>query len=261
MTTSLQPDQPLDETPSSRSSLKRFFLRGLILLLPTLITLWLLVKAVGFLYINMIRHTTRLIGWTFSRVGLYPSETYWVDNGQVHMTWALRVPSEVISWTLCVSLVILAGIIFSSFLGRRLWLAAENMLMRLPPMRFIYPYVKQVTDFFFTKRAVGYHQVVAIEYPRKGCWSLGFVTGRAFSAIERKLDTECLSIFVPSSPTPMTGYVVFVPKDDVIYLSLSIEDAFKMIISGGVIKPELLVEQEGSPSGELTHLPEGPRVP
>jgi uncharacterized membrane protein len=111
-------------------------------------------------------------------------------------------------------------------------------------MRFIFPYVKQVTDFLFNERAVGSRQVVAVEYPRPGVLSIGFVTGRAFAAVEKRLGAESLVVFVPCSPTPMTGYIIFVRKDEVVYLPMSMEEALKTLASGGVIKPEML--QEGA---------------
>lgn len=239
MTHPLPSPRPLPPQTTTRSPIQKFFLRGLFLLLPTLVTVWILVKAVGFLQDNAVKHVTRLIAWSLFRAGLFSLEAY-EQHGP-----GLWLPSQVTAWVLCLLVVVFVGIVFGNFIGRRIWAAAENALMRLPPMRFIYPFVKQLTDFFSTDRRVGFQKVVAVEYPRKGIYSLGFVTGKAFPDIERKLNGECLSVFIPSSPTPMTGYLIFVLKADVIELPITMEEALKLVISGGVIKPECM--KDGSP--------------
>lgn len=229
-----------------KSPLKRFFLRGVVLLLPTIITVWILVMVLSFLHKNLISHATRLVAWAFSLTGLFDPSAFQVVGGETYIAPSLRYPSLGVAWLICLGLVTFIGMVFGSFIGHRIWLAVENSIMRLPPIRFVYPYVKQIIDFLFSKRALGFRQVVAVEYPRKGVYSLGFVTGRAFTEIDERLQSECLSIFIPSSPTPMTGYVVFVPKDDVIYLPMTIDEALRMTVSAGVVKPELSFRSTGS---------------
>jgi len=232
-----------DRDPSTRPGrrrtgpLKRFFLRGLVLLLPTIITLWVLAKIVNFLQHNVIGHVARVVAWLLHMTAVFGPEAYRLTPAGPRVEPGLWYPSLGIAWLVCLGFVAFVGMVFGSFVGHRVWVAVENALMRLPAVRFVYPYVKQVTDFVFSERTIGFRQVVAVEYPRKGIYSLGFVTGRAFPALDRARGVECLSIFVPSSPTPMTGYVIFVPKDEVIYLPLTIDEALKMTVSGGVIKP------------------------
>jgi uncharacterized membrane protein len=109
--------------------------------------------------------------------------------------------------------------------------------MRFPIIRFIYPLFRQVTDFVFSERRLQFQTVVAIEYPRRGIWSIGFLTGHGFDAIERRVGQRLVSVFVPSSPTPMTGYLVFIPEEDVRPISITVEEAFRLVLSGGVIRP------------------------
>jgi uncharacterized membrane protein len=109
--------------------------------------------------------------------------------------------------------------------------------MRFPVIRFVYPMIRQMTDFVFSERKVHFRSVVAIEYPRKGTWTIGFLTGRGFEALEKKTTAGLVAVFVPSSPTPVTGWVVFVAEQDVIQLDITVDDALRLMISGGVILP------------------------
>ena len=87
--------------------------------------------------------------------------------------------------------------------------------------------------------------MVAIEYPRRGVWAVGFLTGGGFTALDAEVKANLVTVFIPSSPTPMTGYVVFIPADEVVALSITVEEAFRMIISGGVIKPGQKIPRVG----------------
>ena len=113
------------------------------------------------------------------------------------------------------------------------------MLHRVPVFRAVYPYVKQVTDFLVGSGEPKTHfsDVVAVEYPRKGLWSVGLVTGDTMATIQDQADQSCITVFVPSSPTPFTGYVITVPKDDTIDLPITIDQALRFTVSGGVIIP------------------------
>ncbi|MHC4584248.1 MAG: DUF502 domain-containing protein, partial [Planctomycetota bacterium] len=104
----------------------------------------------------------------------------------------------------------------------------------------VYPYVKQVTDFLFAheeKGKIPFSRVVAVEYPRKGIWSLGLVTGSGLNKVVDNVRKEFLTILIPTSPTPFTGFVIMVPKKQTIDLDMTIEEAFRFTVSGGVIAP------------------------
>jgi len=129
------------------------------------------------------------------------------------------------------------GRFVASFIGRFVWRLAEKALMRAPLVKQIYPNVKQVTDFFLSDRKVDFSRVVAVEYPRKGVWSLGLVTGPGMRTVSEATNSDLLTIFVPSSPTPVTGYTVTVRRDEVIDLPLTIDEALRFTVSGGVVVP------------------------
>ena len=111
--------------------------------------------------------------------------------------------------------------------------------MNTPLLKQVYPYIKQVTDFFLTQgeKKKMFSRVVAVEYPRKGIWSIGLVTGKGLKKVIDKEEKELLSVFIANTPTPVTGFVIMVPNDEVIDLDMPIEEAFKFIVSAGVITP------------------------
>jgi uncharacterized membrane protein len=131
------------------------------------------------------------------------------------------------------------GRFVASFIGRGVWATIEQALTRTPFIRQIYPSAKQVTDFLLHQHKVDFSRVVAIEYPRKGVWSIGLVTGSGMRTLHEKLASDLLTVFIPSSPTPVTGYTITVHRDEVIDLPLSIDEAFRFTVSGGVLVPPL----------------------
>lgn len=130
------------------------------------------------------------------------------------------------------------GRIVTVRIGRWMWTKLETgVLAKVPVVSNVYSSVKQVTDFFLTERTVSYNRVVAVEYPRKGIWSIGFVTGEGMREIAEATGDPMLSILMPTSPMPMTGFTVTIPKKDVIDLDLTIDQAFQFCLSCGVLIP------------------------
>lgn len=113
----------------------------------------------------------------------------------------------------------------------------SGVLAKVPVVSNVYSSVKQVTDFFFTERTVSYNQVVAVEYPRKGIWSIGFVTSSGMQEIADHAGEPMVSLLMPTSPMPMTGFTVTVPRNEVIELDLTIDQAFQFCLSCGVLVP------------------------
>lgn len=147
---------------------------------------------------------------------------------------------DLIGLIIAIILFYFAGALVSNVIGRQLKLRGEKIIDRVPLIRRVYPAVKQVTDFFFgdnEEDKMKFNRVVAVEYPRKGLYSVGLVTGDTMQSIETAMGEPCLTVFVPSSPTPFTGYVITVPQKDTIDLGISIEDALKFAVSGGVLVP------------------------
>ncbi len=150
------------------------------------------------------------------------------------------------SYFLLNAVAVILIIVLIYFLGRfvtaRLggWIVHRvetNLLGRLPVVRSVYGSVKQVTDFLFSEAQVEYRRVVAIEYPRRGIWSLGLVTGESMLDITTAVGEPCISILVPSSPMPVTGYTMSVPRSEVLDLDITVDHAFQFCISCGVLVP------------------------
>ncbi len=118
------------------------------------------------------------------------------------------------------------------------------LLLDIPFLKQVYPSVKQMTDFLLAhdKKEKIFSRVVAVEYPRKGIWSIGLVTGSGIKSIQKDKDEEYLSILIPTSPTPFTGFVIMVPKKETIELDITIEQAIRFTVSGGVITPSVHLE-------------------
>ncbi len=135
--------------------------------------------------------------------------------------------------------IVFAGMFGKNVLGRKLISFSEALMIRIPLVKQIYITVKQISETVFSKStATAFKQVVMIEYPRKGLYQLGFITGNGALEIESLTGEEILNIFVPTTPNPTSGMLVILPKSDVIVLEMSVEDAIKMILSGGVIIPQ-----------------------
>ncbi len=131
----------------------------------------------------------------------------------------------------------LIGNFIAAGIGHVSWNMFERGVLTLPLIRNVYGSVKQVTDFMFTEKELEFNRVVAIEYPRKGIWSVGFVTGESFQDIHAAANEPVLSILVPTSPAPVTGYTINCRKSEVLDLDMTIDQAFQFTISCGVVVP------------------------
>jgi uncharacterized membrane protein len=246
-----------------------YFFRGLAALLPTILTIWLFVQFYVFVQekvssrINrgVVKVAVALLDWyptvneeqkkayaitqepelqtnpeALSRriqdkdvikgSRIREAEKYWVEG-----------PGQITGFIVALIAVCVLGAFLASMVGRTLWRMFERALIRMPLVRKVYPYIKQVTDFLLTKKGLSFNEVVALQYPRKDVWSVGLVTGKGLKKISETERKEFLTVFVPTSPTPFTGYVIMTPKDETIALDMTIEEAMRFTISGGVITP------------------------
>jgi uncharacterized membrane protein len=147
--------------------------------------------------------------------------------------------------------VIVVGAGLASVLGRTLWRTIEKFIMNTPFLRQVYPYIKQITDFLLKpeEQEKLFSRVVLVEFPRKGLWAIGMVTGPGIKKIVDKEEKKFLTVFIAHAPSPITGFVVLVPKDEVIDAGMTIEEALRFIVSGGVISPlreQPVLSQAGS---------------
>jgi uncharacterized membrane protein len=133
--------------------------------------------------------------------------------------------------------LILTGAVTAGFLGR-LWLrVSERILARMPIIRGIYSAVKQILETVLAQQSKAFRDVVLVEYPRRGIWAIAFVTGRTEGEVQNVTEDDCINIFLPTTPNPTSGFLLFVPKTDLVYLSMGVEEAIKMVISGGIVTP------------------------
>lgn len=133
--------------------------------------------------------------------------------------------------------VLIFGYLASGFLGRRLVRGLDRAMKAIPVVRSVYPYTKQLVDFFLSDTEIEFDSVVAVPYPSPGLWSIGLVTGSGLKSLRERERRSMLSCFIPTSPMPMTGYTVFVCARDVVPLSLSVDEALRITVSGGVLVP------------------------
>ena len=209
---------------------KIYFFRGLAALLPTILTIWLLVQFCLFVQNNVSSRINLLIVKAILLVTNLYSEEFLVDF------W-VNGPGQITGFVVAFVAICVLGAILASVVGKALWHMFEKTLMRMPVLKKVYPHIKQVTDFFLTKEKLSFTRVVLVEYPRKGIWSMGMVTGAGLKKLAQEKNRDFLTIFLPTAPTPFTGYIALVPKEEVIDLDIPIEEAVMFILSGGVITP------------------------
>ena len=225
---------------------RSYFLRGLAVLLPTILTIWIFLWGYKFIqenisvYVN--RGIVRLVMFLQGEQQYLTKEDmvkFWVDG------WG-----SIAGFLIALVGVCVLGVVLTSVVGKALWRMIEKFIMNTPFLRQVYPYVKQITDFLLKpgEQEKLFSRVVVVEYPRKGLWSIGMVTGSGIKKIVDKEEKEFLTVFIATTPSPITGFVILVPKDEVIDAGMTIEDALRFIVSGGVISPQL---SEGNKTGAL----------
>jgi uncharacterized membrane protein len=275
----------MTNNPSARtfsSDFKRFFIRGLVVLLPSVLTLWIIVKAYQFVDntiaepINAgVRAVMVQVTWAPLRNAFDPTpeaigkeKRLREDRGivdpdvnkiraelraaNIRQWWADRWYMNVIGLIVAVVAVYVAGRLLGGFFGRRISRKLESLITTLPVFKQVYPYVKQIVDFLFSdERPLTFNRVVVVEYPRKGVWSVGFLTGETMKTIREKAG-DSVTVFIPSSPTPFTGYTITVARNEVIELPITVDQAIRFAVSGGVLVPEhqlVRPEEEEKPAG------------
>jgi uncharacterized membrane protein len=150
-------------------------------------------------------------------------------------TWlGFNIPG--IGLILTLALIWFTGALTANFIGRKLIDWWEKLLNKIPLVRTVYSTVQQLLNAFVKPKEESFRQVVLVEYPRRNSWSIGFLTGQA-EHLPQEADDELVSVFIPTTPNPTSGFLIFVPKKEVKMLQTSVEDAFRMIVSLGVVQP------------------------
>lgn len=153
---------------------------------------------------------------------------------------------------LAVVLVLATGMIVANLLGRRLVNAWESLLSRIPLVRTLYAGIKQILEAVLAADAKSFRKVLLVEYPRRGVWSLAFMTSDQLGEVQQKTEHDVIGVFIPTTPNPTSGFVLMVPRNEVISLDMTVEQGLKMIISMGTVVPDwqkekLLKEQLQNP--------------
>jgi uncharacterized membrane protein len=138
---------------------------------------------------------------------------------------------------LTIVLVFVVGLLTRNFVGRKMVHLGERIVDRIPIARIIYIGVKQLLEALFVQKTKAFDKAALIEYPRRGVYAIGFITGESKGEVQNMTPKNMINVFVPTTPNPTSGFYILIPDNELIVLSMSVEDAFKLIVSGGIISP------------------------
>jgi uncharacterized membrane protein len=194
--------------------LKKYLLTGLIVVVPITITLYIIQALIGIMdnfltFVPKAYHPDTLLGFHIPGLGL----------------------------VLVTLLVFLIGLLTHSYVGNKTVQIWDLLIGRIPLVRNIYQAIKQFTEAVFSTTGTHFKQVVMLEFPRRGLYSIGFLAGPARGELETRAGQAVMSVFIPCTPNPTTGYYALVPEKELMYLDMSVEEAFKLIVSGGLVLP------------------------
>ena len=198
----------------SRKNLKRYFITGLLIWVPLVITMWVL---------NL------LVSTMDQTLLLLPQEL------RTEKWLGMHIPGLGVLLTLLI--VFLTGLLAANIIGQRLVVYWERVLARIPVVNSIYNGVKQVSDTLFSPTGQAFRKALLVQWPREGMWTIAFMTGVPGGDVVNHLPGDYVSVYVPTTPNPTGGYFVIVPRKDVIELDMSVDAALKYIISMGVVAP------------------------
>ncbi|WP_321832743.1 DUF502 domain-containing protein [Thalassovita sp.] len=218
MTTPFDEDIPKPRKPGLFARVRSSFLTGIVVIAPVSLTIWFL--------------------WTFAG---------WVDGFVLPLVPGQFKPEPYIGINLrgvgilfFLVFTVVIGWIAKGLMGRSLIRFGESLVQRMPVVRSIYSGVKQIAETVFAQSERSFERACLIEYPRKGIWAIGFVSTEAKGEIRQRAgedDNDLLSVFVPTTPNPTSGFLLYFPRKDVMELDMSVEDAAKLVISAGLVYP------------------------
>ncbi len=189
--------------------IRKIFLTGLLVMIPLLITIYSILWMLNKVDSVFRRPIEELLGFTIYGLGII----------------------------ITVGIILLAGVIATNYADHRLFSATEYFFKKIPVVRSIYFPVKQLTQTIYGSANTAFRKVVLVEYPTSGIYVIGFVTSTGIKNVEDKIGKITTCVFIPTTPNPTSGMFVIVPEEDVIALDMCVEDAIKLVVSGGIAKP------------------------
>lgn len=228
MNTPFDIEPPKKQPRSIVASLRGSFLTGLVVIAPVGLTIWLIWSVVGWIdgfvlpLVPQAYHPDRMLQ---DFLGLDPS---------------VQINVRGLGVVIFLMFTIIVGWMAKGFIGRSMIRSAESLVERTPVVRTIYSGIKQISETIFAQSERSFEKACLIEYPRKGVWALGFISTNAKGEVADKagaLNEEMVSVFLPTTPNPTSGFLLFFPKSDVMELDMTVEDAAKLVISAGLVYP------------------------
>jgi uncharacterized membrane protein len=214
-----------------KQDLKNDLIAGLLVVIPLATTIWL---------------TYTVSNWVINFLTQIPKQLNPFDGLDPLVSNALNIG---VGLTVPLSCILIIGLMARNIFGRWLLDVGERVLQAIPLAGSVYKTLKQILETLLRDSSNRFRRVVMVEYPRTGVWSIGFVTGTVGAQFQAEFAEPLLSVFIPTTPNPTSGWYAMVPANQVIDLSMSIEDAFKVLISGGIVNPDSggLVKTQGVP--------------
>lgn len=219
-----------------RQYIRRIFITGLLASIPLAVTL-------------------ALLSWVFAKLDrISPLLTKALIAMGLPLPPGYRIPG--LGLVVTIILVLAIGLFTTTFIGRRIVEWAERLFNKIPFVRTIYGGVKQVVESIASQRATTFRQVVMVEYPRKGVYSLGFVTCSSVGEVQDADERHLINVFIPTTPNPTSGMLIIVPQEDIINLSMTVEEGIKLIMSGGILAPKTPIHappEKALPESKTVH--------
>lgn len=195
------------------NKLKKYLIAGILVTLPF------------FLSVYFLFHTFRFLDGIIGNL----------VNAYFKREFGFYIPG--LGLALFVIILLLAGFFSTHFLGRFFARFLDRRVKAFPLLRHIYPSLKTILEFLFSQKHPAFKKTVLVEYPCKGCWSVGFITNEGFKEAGEKTGMDLMNVYIPLAPNPASGFFVLIPRKDAIAMDMPVKDALQLIISGGVINP------------------------
>ena len=220
-----------------KSHVKKYLITGLLVWLPLVVTIWVLHSVLG------------LLGDVFDAV-LVATKALLPAGAGASIESIRHIPG--LGVVVLLALLLLTGAFAANMFGQW-WLRQGNRLLnKIPIVKSIYNSVKQVSDTLFSSSGQAFREAVLVQYPRQGVWTIAFITGKPSGEVASHLGNELVSVYVPTTPNPTSGFLLMMPRADVVALDMSVDEALKYIISMGVVAPPSrvpLAQRAATPGG------------